>query len=81
MAGGAVREGKMAEKRKPATARELAAIEAVKAAIKALPNSIHMTVDDFEGVVEFWKANSPSSSHGVGKPLRCKRAFNNTRAW
>lgn len=71
----------MTEKWKPATARELAAIEAVKAAIKALPSSIHMTVDDYDGVVEFWKAHSRSSSHGVGKPLRCKRAFNNTRSW
>ena len=69
------------EKWKPATARELAAIEAVKAALKALPRSIHMHVDDVDGVVEFWKAHSPSSSHAVGKPLRCKHAFNNTRSW
>ena len=67
------------EKYKPATEKELAAIEAVKAAIRSLPKTLHMSVDEFDGVVEFWKANSPSSAHGVGTPLRCKAAFNNTR--
>ena len=68
----------MTEKYKPATAKELAAIEAVKTAIKALPNSLHMSVDAFDGTVDFWKSHRPGSAHGVGKPLRCKRAFNNT---
>lgn len=71
----------MSEKYKPATARELAAIEAVKAAIKALPRSIYMSVDDHDGVVEFWKPHRPGSAHGVGTPLRRKQAFNNSMRW
>ena len=69
---------KTMEKYKPATEKELAAIEAVKAAIKALPRTLHMSVDDFDGVVNFWKAHSRSGAHGVGTPLRCKSAFSNT---
>jgi hypothetical protein len=71
-------EGEHMEKYKPATEKELAAIEAVKAAIKALPRALHMSVDDSDGVVEFWKAHSAGGAHGFGTPLRCKAAFNNT---
>lgn len=67
-----------ANKPKPATEKELAAIDAVKTAIKALPNSIHMSVDDCDGTVDFWKAHTPGSAYGAGKQLRCKRAFNNS---
>lgn len=66
---------------KPATAKELAAIDAVKAAIKALPKNIHMGIDDSDGVVEFWKSHSPCSSHRVSTPLRRKQAFNNSFRW
>ena len=66
---------------KPASEKELAAIEAVKAAIKALPRTIHMHVDNGDGVVEFWKAHSPGRSHGVSTPLRRKQAFNNNFRW
>jgi hypothetical protein len=69
----------MSEKKpKPVTAKELAAIEAVKAAIKALPRSIYMSVDDCDGTVDFWKPHTPGSAYGAGKQLRCKRAFNNS---
>ena len=67
----------MSEKYKPATDKELAAIEAVKAAIRALPRSIYMSVDDDDGVVEFWKPHTRNASHEVGTPLRRKQAFNN----
>lgn len=55
------------------TEKELAAIEAVKAAMKALPRSIHFTVDDSDGVIEFWKRTGPGEAMGVSTPLRCKR--------
>ena len=67
-------------KYKPATDKELAAIEAVKAAIKALPRSIYMSVDESDGVVDFWKPHTRSAAHGVGTPLRRKQAFNNSRS-
>lgn len=66
------------KKYKPATEKELAAIEAVKVAIKALPRTLHMSVDDSDGIVNFWKASSPCRAYVVGTPLRCKSAFNNT---
>ena len=69
----------MTDKRSPVTAKEMAAMEAVKAAIKALPRSIYMSVDDSDGIVEFWKPETPSRAYGVGTPLRCRRAFNNCK--
>lgn len=54
--------------------KEAAAIDAVKVAIKALPRSIHFTVDDCDGVIQFWKRSGPGSAIGVSSPLRCKRA-------
>jgi hypothetical protein len=56
--------------------KELVAIEAVKVAIKALPRTLQISVDDSEGVVDFWKAHNSGGAHGVGTPLRCKAAFN-----
>lgn len=55
--------------------KEAAAIDAVKVAIKALPSSIHFTVDSFDGVIEFWKRSGPGEARGVSSPLRCKRAM------
>ena len=64
----------MANKKVTLTEKEAAAIDALKAAIKALPRSIHFTTDDDSGV-EFWKRVGPGEAIGVGKPLRCKRAY------
>lgn len=54
--------------------KETMAIDALKAAIKDLPRSIHFTVDNYDGVIEFWKRTGPGSAQGVTNPLRCKRA-------
>lgn len=56
------------------TAKEEAAIEALKAAVKALPPSIHFTTDSECGI-EFWKRVGHGEAIGVSKPLRCKRAY------
>jgi hypothetical protein len=62
-------------KRKPATEKELAAIDAVKNAIKALPRGIYLDVDNFDNTLQFWKRESRGMSYGIGSPLRCKRAL------
>lgn len=64
----------MANKKVTLTEKEAAAIEAFKAAVKALPRSIHFTADDDNGL-EFWKRVGRGEAVGVGKPLRCKRAY------
>ena len=74
--GGNLRnEGReMATKKVTLNEKEAAAIDALKAAIKALPRSIHFTIDDDNGI-EFWKRVGRGEAVGVGKPLRCKRAY------
>lgn len=67
----------MTVNKRPATAKELAAIEAVKVAIKALPHTIYLSVEEFDGEVTFWKPHAPGSAHGVGTPLRRRQAFTN----
>jgi hypothetical protein len=62
-------------KRKPATEKELAAIDAVKNAIKALPRGIFIDVDNFDNTLQFWKRESRGMAYGIGSPLRCKRAL------
>ncbi|QXE85991.1 hypothetical protein KP003_16750 [Geomonas nitrogeniifigens] len=37
------------------TEKEKAAMEAVKAAVKALPRGIKVGVEQFDGTLEFWK--------------------------
>lgn len=64
------------KRKRPATEKELAAIEAVKVAIKALPRTIYMSVED-DCEVHFWKPHAPGSAHGVGTPLRRRQAFTN----
>ena len=64
----------MATKRVTATEKEIAAIDAVKAAIKALPRSLYFTADEMFGI-EFWKRSGPGEARGVTKPLHCKRAI------
>jgi len=64
----------MANKKVTITEKEAAAIEAVKAAVKAMPRSILFSVDDDNGI-EFWKRVRRGEAVGVGKPLRCKRAY------
>lgn len=64
----------MATKKVTLNEKEAAAIDALKAAIKALPRSIHFTTDDDNGV-EFWKRVGRGEAVGVGTPLRCKRAY------
>lgn len=38
------------------TDKEKAAMEAVKAAVKALPRGIKIGIEQFDGTLEFWKA-------------------------
>lgn len=64
----------MATKKVTLNEKEVAAIDALKAAIKALPSSIHFTIDEDSGI-EFWKRVGGGEAVGVGKPLRCKRAY------
>lgn len=64
----------MATKKVTLNEKEAAAIDALKAAIKALPSSIHFTIDEDNGI-EFWKRVEEGEAVGVGKPLRCKRAY------
>ena len=64
----------MANKKVTLTEKEAAAIEAFKEAVKTLPRSIHFTTDDDNGI-EFWKRVGRGEAVGVGKPLRCKRAY------
>jgi hypothetical protein len=54
------------------TEKELAAIAAVKAAIKALPPKIYIEIDTFDGTLEFWKRHGPGIAYGIGTPLKSK---------
>ena len=56
------------------TPKEAAAIENLRAAIKALPFGIYFDVDQFDGVVSFNKRVHDGLAYEVAKPLRCKRA-------
>lgn len=58
-----------------ATKKEAEAIDALKFAIRALPRTIHITVDDFDGTIEFWKRRSKTASIEVSTPLKCRRAL------
>ena len=60
---------------KPATEKELAAIDAVKSAIKDLPLGIFIEIDTFNKTLEFWKRESPILAYRIGKPMRCKHAL------
>lgn len=59
------------------TARNTATIDEFKRVVRALASQgIHMSVNNWEGDVEFWKRNSihPGRSHGISKPFKT-RAF------
>ena len=55
------------------TEKETAAIEALKAAIKALPKTLFFEID-MDGEVLFWKRTGPGEARGAAPALRCKRA-------
>jgi hypothetical protein len=54
---------------------ELAALDAVAAAVRALPPGFWLTVDSDDGVLSFWRRVSPARSIRVGRQLRCKRVL------
>lgn len=63
------------------TEAERAAIEAVKAAIKALPRGITVEIDSWDGLMSFWKRSRNEFGPGIktaeeaASPLKCARAF------
>lgn len=58
------------------TEKEVAAIDALKQAIKNLPPSLYIETDDSEGVVIFWKRTQKCKGEAkeAVPPMRCKRA-------
>ena len=62
------------------TETEHAAIEAVKAAIKALPRGILVEIDDTEGCMCFWKREpgffpGMRTAGAASSNLKCRRVF------
>lgn len=57
-----------------ATEKELQAVEAVKAAVKALPPGVYIETCEFDGELQFWKRtpNGIASAVMIGA-LRAKR--------
>lgn len=63
------------------TEAERAAIDAVKAAIKALPRGITVEIDSYDGQMNFWKRTRSwlpgmKTAEEAAPPLKCARAFN-----
>lgn len=58
------------------TPEEATAIDNLKAAIKALPQSLHINIDDCEGTVNFWKRVNSFTAEEAAKPLKCRHALN-----
>lgn len=61
-----------------ATPVEQAAIDAIKVALKALPKTVYMSVDESDGLVEFWRPVTPGRAYRVDK-FRRKAAFTNNK--
>lgn len=61
----------------PCSEKEKAAIEAVKAAVKALPRGIKMGVEQFDGTLEFWKMtpNGPGYAPMIGSMKTSKTEY------